>query len=224
MNNLEQGARFSDAGLARILEQLRTSAAVSLEMLGGAVLDELTLAASGLSFRPARSEVGKPEARVYQEFGYCGAVPDDHPLWNLARWVQARVKRALAVMADPPLHGDFEINDVVCQRYLPGQLGITPHRDHASYTRLIILVILSGAGRYCVCADRQGNAKREIRSGPGWAILMPGPGYAGRTDRPFHMVGGISRLRYSVGLRHDVRKTAPKAAPPREFQDYPQIL
>lgn len=211
MAKLEAGCQFNDGDLAAALEALACRSALSMQALAGPVLDELTTAAGSLPYRAARREVGKPERRVYQEFGYCGAVPDDHPIRALGSWFETKIGRALATMSEPPLETDFRINDVVCQVYRPGELGITPHRDHVAYTGLIVLLVLSGRGRYCVCADRQGRDKREIPSAPGTAILMPGPGYAGRTDRPFHMVGDIRQLRYSVGLRQDAQKFPARA-------------
>jgi len=208
LHKLERGRAHSDDGLAGALESLTSRSAVSVQALTGPVLGELIEAAGRLPFRPARSEVGKPEARVYQEFGYCGAVPPDHPLHALGPWVDSRLRAAQSLMPDPPLDPSFHINDVVCQVYRPGELGITPHRDHIAYTGLIVLLILGGRGRYFVCADRQGRDRREVFSGPGSIILMPGPGFAGRRHRPFHMVTSITELRYSVGLRHDARKTA----------------
>jgi len=206
LEKLDDGCRLSDHELAGALEALIDRPALSIEALSGSVLDELTEAASRLPFRAARYQVGKPGRRVYQELGYCGAVPAVHPLRALSAWLETKLNRALRAMAKPPVNPGFQINDVVCQVYRPGDLGITPHRDHIAYTGLIVLVVLSGRGRYRVCADRQGHGEREIPSAPGSAILMPGPGYAGRTDRPFHTVGDIERLRYSVGLRHDAHK------------------
>lgn len=208
----EQSACFSDQGLAGNLERLKSRSAVSVKLLSRPVLKQLTAAAVELSFRPARYEAGKPGARVYQEFDYCGAVPIGHPVHHLGRWFEARLHRALALMTEPPMTSDYTINDVVCQRYRPGGRGITPHRDHIAYAQLITLVVLGGRGRYFVCADRRGGNRQEIDSGAGRAILMPGPGYAGRSDRPFHMVGDITRLRYSVGLRHDAGKGEPGTA------------
>lgn len=211
-NRLDGAACFSDEDLAGRLEQLMEAPSIALQALAGPMLGELVDAASDLAFRPARTEVGKPERRVYQEFGYCGSVPEDHPLAYLGPWMERRVLRALSLMDDPPVPDTYTINDIVCQVYRPGDLGISPHRDHISYTGLIILIVLSGRGRYFVCADRRGNRKREIPAEPGWMILMPGPGFAGHRDRPFHMVGDISELRYSVGLRHDARRAGTRSS------------
>lgn len=207
IQRFERAACFDDSALANTLERLVSTNALSMRILSGAMLHELAEAAGGLTFRPAKSEVGKPEARVYQEFGYCGHVPPKHPVRSLANWFEMRLRRSLALMPRPPIATDYAVNDVVCQEYRPGDLGITPHRDHIAYKDLVTLIVLSGRGRYCLCDDRRGTGKREIPSAPGWAILMPGPGFAGRTDRPFHMVECIESLRYSVGLRHDSRKS-----------------
>lgn len=212
LEKLEQSACFSDAVLAQQLGVLVSKSAISMPLLSGPVLDELAAAAGELSFRPARAQVGKPEARVYQELGYCGSVPVHHPLTHMASWFETRVKRALALMTEPPITSEYTINDIVCQEYRPGDLGITPHRDHVAYAQLVVLVVLCGQGRYCVCADRGGRDRTEVPSKPGWAILMPGPGFAGRTDRPFHMVGEFTEHRYSVGLRYDSRKSGKRGA------------
>jgi len=205
-DSFERSACFSDPALASRLRALETRAALKLGILRGGILESLVASASTLAFRPARYEVGKPEARVYQEFGYCDAVPQAHALSHLAHWLEWRLQRALRLMDRPPIPVDFSINDVVCQQYRSGDLGITPHRDHIAYTGLILLVILSGGGSYYVCADRSGHGKRVIDTRPGDAVLMPGPGYAGRRDRPFHAVERIRGTRYSVGLRHDSRR------------------
>ncbi len=204
---LDESACCSDESLAGGLGRLKSRAAVSISMLSGPALHEVTTAATSLPFRRAGREAGKPRARVYQEFDYCGTVPAGHPLRHLGSWFEGRLRRALSLMAAPPIEPDFTINDVVCQRYHTGELGISPHRDHLAYTGLIALLVLAGRGRYFVCADRQGRDRREIDARPGRVILMPGPGYAGRRDRPFHMVGDIIGERYSVGLRHDARES-----------------
>jgi len=227
-DRLERFACFSDASLAAHLERLKTRRAVSLKILCGSILDDLCAAAGELDFRRAEYEAGKPKARVYQEFDYCGVVPAGHPVDELGAWFASRLRGALGRMSEPPIAADFTVNDTVCQRYRRGDLGITPHRDHIAYTQLITLVVLGGRGRYFVCADRQGHGRREINAEPGRAILMPGPGYAGRSDRPFHLVGDIESLRYSVGLRHDARKagehTTGEGRVPGPRNAYPQIL
>jgi len=97
----------------------------------------------------------------------------------------------------------FRFNDLVIQRYERGELGITAHRDHLRYKGLIAVIPLSGGARFFVCADRTGNAAREVPAPPGSLVLMRGPEYAARHDRPFHFVRDITRRRLSLGLRYD---------------------
>jgi len=104
----------------------------------------------------------------------------------------------------PPVACPFRFNDLIVQRYEPGALGITPHRDHRRYEGLIAVIPLSGAARFLLCANRSGDAAREVPAPPGSLVLMRGAGFAGRSDRPFHMVRDIGRRRLSLGLRHDV--------------------
>ena len=89
------------------------------------------------------------------------------------------------------------------QRYASGSKGISPHRDHIRYRGLIALLVLSGHGRYFICADREGSAAREIPAPPGYLILMRAPDFANRKDRPFHYLTDITSERYSFGIRYD---------------------
>jgi len=98
----------------------------------------------------------------------------------------------------------FVINDFIVQRYSPGQQGITPHRDHIRYRGLVAIVVLSGAGKFWVCDDREGGNARTIPETSGSLLLMRAPDFAGRTDRPFHALSNITETRYSFGMRHDV--------------------
>jgi hypothetical protein len=39
---------------------------------------------------------------------------------------------------------------------------------------------------------------------PGSLLLMRAPGFAGRGDRPYHMLSDVTETRIGLGLRHDV--------------------
>ena len=117
------------------------------------------------------------------------------------------IDRALADAArriEPnPLPHGFRINDLILQRYAPGSRGITPHRDHLRYRGLVALLVVSGDGRFCLCADRRGVGAREVAALPGDLLLMRAPGLAGSSDRPFHFLDRITAERLSFGLRWD---------------------
>ena len=100
----------------------------------------------------------------------------------------------------------FIYNDLIVQRYEPGCVGITPHRDHIAYEGLVSLVILSGEAEFGICADRAGHGGREIASPEGCLLLMRGAGFAGLKTRPFHLLRNVRTRRVSFGLRYDRRK------------------
>jgi hypothetical protein len=92
---------------------------------------------------------------------------------------------------------------LILQRYEPGCLGITPHRDHIKYTALVAIVVLCGDGRFRVCADRSGRGAVEIPAPAGHVLLMRAPGFERQGRRPFHFLDQVTERRYSFGLRQD---------------------
>ena len=203
--------RFADTftsgtdALADALPRLADEDAVSLPLLDPQARQRLIDAAADLPFRPARPVIGEGERAVHQEFDICMTFPDNSLFHafaaEMARWVNGALDRL-----DPPLLSEpMRFNDLALQRYEPGSLGITAHRDHVRYEGLVALVLLSGAARFFVCADRSGRDAREVPAPAGHVLLMRAPGFAGRRDRPFHFLRNITRQRLSLGLRHDVR-------------------
>ena len=75
---------------------------------------------------------------------------------------------------------------------------------------LVVIVQMSGDGRFGHCADRSGAGARMLDAGPGDAILMRAPGFGDSKHRPFHFLDGITVERYSLGIRSD--RTAEPAA------------
>ena len=199
--------RATREAVAAALGRLAHEEATALPLLAPAACRSLIAAAADLAFRRAKPVVGEGARAVRQDFDICLAVPEGHRLWHLASAFERLVAAALAGMTAPPL-ADFRVNDIVMQRYPPGARGITPHRDHLRYRGLVAIVQLSGDGRFRVCRDRAGSGARAIPAGPGDAILMRAPGFAGRYDRPFHFLDGITTERYSFGMRWE-RACAP---------------
>ena len=103
------------------------------------------------------------------------------------------------------------LNDIAVQRYAAGSAGISPHRDHLRYRRLVVLLSLSGRARLFVCDDREGRGAEEVSIAPGRLLLMRAPGFAGSDARPFHFLSDVTAARYGLGLRHD-RTKEPGAA------------
>ncbi len=200
--------RATREGVAAALGRLAREDAVAVPLLAPAACRSLIAASADLAFRRAKPVVGEGARAVHQDFDICLAIPEGHRLWHLASAFERLTAAALAGMATPPL-AEFRVNDVVMQRYPPGARGITPHRDHVRYRGLVAILQLSGDGRFCVCADRAGSGARAISAGPGDAILMRAPGFAGRRDRPFHFLDGITAERCSFGMRWE--RERPKA-------------
>jgi alkylated DNA repair dioxygenase AlkB len=113
------------------------------------------------------------------------------------------------INGDPPLAAAPSLNDLVVQRYAAGSRGITPHRDHVRYRNLVAIVTLAGQARFFVCRERSGTDAREVAIPPGSLLLMRAPGFAGRSDRPFHFLSDVTSTRVCVGIRHDVQADTP---------------
>jgi hypothetical protein len=192
--------------IAAALARLAAEDAVSLPLLGPEACAPLVAAAEALSYRQARPVVGEGERQVLQDFEICMNPEPMTPFHDLAKALEDLVARGLARLDPPPLPAPPPLNDLVVQCYPVGSRGITPHRDHLRYRDLVALVNLAGRARFFICADRSGRDAREIPLPPGSVLLMRAPGFAGRSDRPFHMLSEVTETRISLGLRHDVQK------------------
>ena len=202
--------RASAHAMAAALDRVAREDAAVLPLLRPEDCRPYIAAGAGLSYRSARPVIGEGERAVHQDFDICLSIPRPHRLWALTQAVERLVARALAAMDAPPLEA-LPLNDLVLQRYPPGARGITPHRDHVRYVGLVVIVQLSGDGRFGLCAERSGAGARPLTAGPGDGILMRAPGFAGAKDRPFHFLDRITVERYSLGMRCD-RTTLPGAA------------
>jgi len=186
------------------LDRLAIEDALAVPYLTGKECAELVASCEQLTFRDASPVLAKPGHEVYQDLELTTDIPEDSPLLALAKRVEADLQEALDRLVPTALDYPFVINDFIVQRYAPGQQGITPHRDHVRYRGLVVIVVLSGVGKFWVCGDREGGNAREIPESPGVLLLMRAPDFAGRSDRPFHALSDITETRYSFGMRHDV--------------------
>jgi hypothetical protein len=195
----------SPAAIARCLARLAQEDACSLELLSQRGCAALLAAGAALSYRPAMAVVGKGDRRVYQDFEICMPVPDGSLFHDCRDALERRLARALHEMPDPPLARPPRLNDLVVQHYPAGSRGITAHRDHVRYRDLVAVVTLAGRARFFVSPTRSGEDAREVPVPPGSLVLMRAPGFAGRDDRPFHLLTDVTEERVCLGLRHDVR-------------------
>lgn len=99
-------------------------------------------------------------------------------------------------------------NEVGVTHYIPGSIGITPHKDGKWYRRMVVVATLYGRAPFAICASRDPDdiVERWIAE-PADLVLMRGPGLAGARDgRPFHLVEGPRRgERLSLGIRMSTR-------------------
>ncbi|MBD2088915.1 hypothetical protein H6F67_03495 [Microcoleus sp. FACHB-1515] len=117
---------------------------------------------------------------------------------------QGLLDREFAKLDRYPFNSKQEFNAMVLQRYLPGELGITPHRDSLRAIHLIALINLGGTAEFYRCDDRQGRNSIQLDTTPGNAILMRAPGFLNAQIRPFHYLTNIRSIRYSLGLRQHI--------------------
>ncbi len=96
-------------------------------------------------------------------------------------------------------------NEVAIQRYQPGSIGITPHRDQRRYAQLVAVITVTGSAPFTLCHNRDGDPIRTWQADEGSLVLLRGPGLAGDPDgRPMHVVGGPTGTpRTSIGIRMD---------------------
>ena len=188
---------------AAILECVDSGAA-AVRVLPERDRAELGLAALALrGWRAARPVIGEGDRQVFQDFELTTQIPEASAFRALAQVMDTALADAARQIEPNPLPDGFRINDLIMQRYRPGSRGITPHRDHLRYRGLVALLIVSGDGRFCLCADRRGASAREVAALPGDLLLMRAPGLAGSSDRPFHFLDRITVERLSFGLRWD---------------------
>ncbi len=192
--------------LAQAISRLGRVDGLAIPLLDEGTRRFFRAAANQLPYRRAREVVGVGEQAVRQGFDLCFGLPDETPFHDLAAAFEDLTLAALALLKPSPIPLPFSYNDLVVQRYNPGDEGITPHRDHIAYRGLVALIILEMGGRFLTCPDRSGAESAEVTCPPGGVILMRAPGFEGRRDRPFHHLRDIAETRVSFGLRYDVRK------------------
>lgn len=201
------GSRFAISILPadEIVRGLEREDALSLPLLTDTFRQALLAEARGAAFRPARESIGEGDDIVYQRMEVCDQFPQDSSFFALRDEFQALWDASFRQGKNYPFESPVLFNDLMLQRYAPGEVGITPHRDRSAYRNVICLLVLAGRGRFGLCADRGGGNAREISNAPGDLILTRAPGFLGSSARPFHFVRDIVESRYVFGLRQERR-------------------
>lgn len=115
--------------------------------------------------------------------------------------VESSINEWFSTITPPPLCSLFQCTDIVVQRYPPGPIGLSAHRDGASFANIIAVLVLEGSGRFAFCDDRNGSNPRSVRNEPGDLILMRGVGFDGSDFQPFHFVDSITSTRTTFAMR-----------------------
>jgi hypothetical protein len=177
----------------------RVSSAISTD-----VLRRLDAEIERGPFRPFRESFGEVRQQID---GYDISIPSSGlpALTALCRDLrdavrsQGRGVRGLASWAP---------NEVGVTHYVPGSIGITPHKDGRWYRRMVVVATVYGRAPFAICGSRDpADVVERWIAAPGDLVFMRGPGLAGARDgRPFHLVEGPRRgERLSLGIRMSTR-------------------
>jgi len=181
------------------VEELRDRGVVSFPILNDATRASLATEAKSYQYIDQPTLVGQYHVR--QRFASCIEFSEDSQFPKLKLAFETAVINQFAELDESPISETLNFNEMVLQRYTPGRLGISPHRDQKRCRNLIAAFTLVGRAKFCVCDDRHGNNSREINSEPGSVIILRAGGFAGQDVRPFHFISDIREQRISFALR-----------------------
>jgi hypothetical protein len=174
---------------------------VSIPLLTESARQALQQEAESFHYEPEVKTIGSGDRIVRTEYSSCNQFPDAGLYPDFKQAFQDLMDQACNGLVEYPFTTPLQFIELVLQRYLPGQLGITPHRDSLRAINLIALVNLSGQAEFYRCDDRQGSNAVQLDTTPGNVIFLRAPGFLNTSVRPFHFVTNIRSTRYSLGLR-----------------------
>ncbi|HEX4942064.1 MAG TPA: hypothetical protein VFW51_05995, partial [Actinomycetota bacterium] len=120
----------------------------------------------GESFGPVRQQIDGYDVDI--------PAPSFPLLTKLCRCIRERVRADGSGIRGT---ATWTPNEVGIAHYVPGSIGITPHRDGKWYRRLVVVVTVYGRAPFAICGSRDPDdvVERWI-AGPGDLVLMRGPG------------------------------------------------
>ncbi len=206
--------------IGAVLADLGSLGATSVRCLGEGYRRRLAREAMRHAYRPGAAVVGSGDRVVRQDLAVADEILEGGAFGELRDAFQRLMDRLLAEVDRYPFESRLCFNEMVLQKYERGSIGITPHRDHATYVNLVCIFTLAGRGRFAVASDRSGRDARFLDAAPGSVILMRAPGFRGERCRPFHLVRDIDETRYVFGLRQ-IRAREEEAADGRASRAEP---
>lgn len=187
----------------RIVRELAGVGACSVPVLDEPDRRRLLGEARRYEYRPREEVVGK----VRQQLATFDELPPDSGFFALRDELRAALDASLARLARYPFETRLRFDELVLQRYDPGSIGITPHRDRTAYVNLVCVVTLAGDARFYVTADRSGREPHPLDARAGTAVLMRAPGFRPERPRPYHAVDRVRGPRLVVALRQRARSS-----------------
>lgn len=190
---------FQDFDTEYIVSGLTATGGVAVPLLTEPARLELLAEAAHLTFVPRPVVVGAYGVRQY--LSAVDTFPSGSLFLTARDALQEYLTDGFRHLSVPPFPLPLTFNDLVLQRYEPGPVGISPHRDGKHFIHLGMILVLCGEARFCLCADRSGEHPVELNAAPGTAVLLRAPGFQGSNHRPFHFVADIRELRITFGMR-----------------------
>jgi hypothetical protein len=191
-----------------LIRTLETDRAVSIPLLTQSATQVLLREAEGLYYEPEIKTVGTGDRVVRTEYSVCNHLPEIGLFPEFKRAFQILIDQPCNGLRGYPFNTPLQFTDTVIQRYEPGQLGITPHRDSLRAINLIVLINLGGEADFYRCDDRQGTHAVRLDTTPGNGIFLRAPGFLSTSVRPFHFLTNIRSTRYSLGLRQRMAQSS----------------
>jgi hypothetical protein len=195
---------ISSLDIHGLIHALTVEGAVSVPLLTQAARQALLQEAESFHYEPEVKTIGTGDRIVRTEYTACNQIPKAGQYSEFKQAFQTLMDEACDRLDDYPFSTPLQFNELVLQRYEPGQLGITPHRDSLRAINLIALVNLSGQAEFYRCDDRQGSNAVPLDTTPGNVIFLRAPGFLNTSVRPFHYLTNIRSTRYSLGLRQRI--------------------
>lgn len=187
--------------IAQLVERLTNVGAASFPIIANRFRRTLHAEAERCQYVREAEVVGTGANIVRQQLEACECIRPSDGAMLLKFAFLALMERSLDESPIYPFSSPLDLNACVLQRYQRGSIGITPHRDGLRFVNLVCIFVIAGRGRFYICADRAGNAPREISAPPGNVILMRAPGFLAAGERPFHYVADIQDTRLTFALR-----------------------
>lgn len=194
---------LKDFDIERLIEGLVGQGGVSFPALPPDRMQELVREAESFTYAEQPEIIGG--GKVREQLSSFTDFPPDSLFYKLRNDFSELMLRKLSELKTKNIFGQpLNFNDMSLQRYEPGSIGITPHRDGKSRVNIICVFVLTGTSEFAICDDRLGTNPKFLDVKPGNVLILRGPGFFNSTFQPFHFVRNITEERIVFGLRQKI--------------------